>query len=65
MLDSETMEDRCGECGGDGDSCTRVRSNYTDSPSQNGKKRLYMISRYYLTLLLLEPLTKMKIQTRL
>ena len=33
------MEDRCGVCGGNGDSCTRVLSNYTDSPSQSGKKK--------------------------
>ena len=58
------MKDRCGECGGNGDSCTRVLSTYTDSPYQNGKKSLYVIFRDYFTLFLLEPLNPMKIQTR-
>ena len=39
MLDSETMEDRCGVCAGNGDSCKRVHLTYTDSPDQSGKKK--------------------------
>ena len=64
VLDSETMEDRCGVCGGNGDSCRKVRSAYTDSPDQSGKKSFEVILRDFFTLFLLEPLNLMKIQMR-
>lgn len=58
------MEDRCGECGKDGNSCRRVVSRFTDSPSQSGKKNLCVIFSDYFTMLLLVTLNPMKIQTR-
>lgn len=44
VLDSETLEDRCGECNGNGDSCSRVRLTYTDSPDQNGPDHAVLIT---------------------
>lgn len=44
VLDSETMEDRCGECAGNGDSCTRILSTYTDSPDQTGPDNAALVT---------------------
>ncbi|XP_078379474.1 A disintegrin and metalloproteinase with thrombospondin motifs 6-like [Oculina patagonica] len=44
VLDSKTVEDRCGVCGGDGNTCTRVRSLYTDSPSMKGPDNAALIT---------------------
>jgi len=44
LLDTQTMEDRCGECGKDGNSCRRVVSRYTDSPSQSGPDNAALVT---------------------
>lgn len=40
MLDSDAMDDRCGKCNGDGDTCFIVRGNYTTAHTEKGNVNL-------------------------
>lgn len=43
VLDSNTMFDRCGICGGDGNACRTVSAIYTDSPTQKGPENAGLV----------------------
>ena len=36
MLDSDALNDRCGKCNGDGDTCFVVKANYTTPHTEKG-----------------------------
>lgn len=37
-LDGKTAIDRCGVCGGDGDTCSKIKETFKDSPAEAGIK---------------------------
>ncbi|XP_078380427.1 A disintegrin and metalloproteinase with thrombospondin motifs 16-like [Oculina patagonica] len=45
VLDSDSMDDRCGKCGGDGDTCFIVRGNYTTAHTEKGPEKADLIVR--------------------
>ena len=37
-LDGKTAIDRCGVCGGDGNTCSKIKATFKDSPAEAGIK---------------------------